>query len=298
MRDKPVDERQKKIESITLWGLALNMILTILKIISGIMIKSSALIADGIHTLSDCGTDFVTLVGTRLSNRPPDSTHPFGHGKIETITSQLISVVLFAVSAGLIWSAGASIYSRQYNYPGFMVLVVAAISVISKEIIFFLTRRVSRVTHSPALYANAWHHRSDSLSSVAVLIGGIASLLGWGHADHMATLIVGFMIMGVAGKIFFKGLIELSEHSAGNASIQKIEKVLAEISDISDWHALRTRKVGAQLFIDVHVLVDPALSVQKSHEITTMIEERINMELSMPLNILIHVEPDMQKICK
>ncbi len=298
MRNKPVDKRQKKIESITLWGLALNVILTILKIVSGMMIKSSALIADGIHTLSDCGTDFVTLVGTRLSNRPPDSTHPFGHGKIETIASQLIAVVLFAVSAGLIWSAGSSIFSRQYNYPGFLVLVVAAVSVISKEIIFFLTRRVSRLTHSPALYANAWHHRSDSFSSVAVLIGGIASLLGWGLADHMATIVVGFMIMGVAGKIFFKGLIELSEHSAGNASIQKIEKVLSEISGISAWHALRTRKVGAELFIDVHVLVDPALSVKKSHEITTMIEERINLELSMPLNILIHVEPDMQEMYK
>ena len=293
-----MDERQKKMESITLWGLALNVFLTVLKIISGILIKSSALVADGIHTLSDCGTDFVTLVGTRLSNRPPDRTHPFGHGKIETIASQFISVVLLVVSAGLIWSAGASIYSRQYNYPGYMVLVVAAVSVISKEIIFFLTRRISRITHSPALYANAWHHRSDSLSSVAVLIGGIASLLGWGHADHMATIVVGFMIMGVAGKIFFKGLIELSEHSAGSASVQKIEEVLSGISDISGWHALRTRQLGAELFIDVHVLVDPALSVQKGHEITTKIERRINMELSMPLNILIHVEPDIKEMRK
>jgi len=298
MTIQSMNQRQKKIRSIILWGLVLNVFLVFLKLISGILIKSSALVADGAHSLSDLATDFVVLIGTSLSSRPADKTHPFGHGKLETIASQLIALLLMVISFGLIWPAGVSIYSHEHNYPGYLVLIVAPVSVILKEIIFFATRKISRITHSTALYANAWHHRSDSLSSVAVLIGGVVSLLGWGYADRMASIVVGFMILGVAGKIFFEGLIELSEHSADRESIQKIERVLAEAGDISSWHALRTRKLGAELFIDVHVLVDPALSVLESHKICMKIEGKIKKELSRPLNILVHIEPDIKNMLK
>ncbi|UCC38758.1 MAG: cation transporter [Candidatus Aminicenantes bacterium] len=286
-----MSERQKKIRSITLWGALLNIFLMILKIISGILIKSSALIADGVHSFSDLATDFIVLIGARLSDRPPDENHPYGHGKLETIASQLIALVLFIISIGLIWTAGTSVYRREHIFPGFMVLVVASVSVILKEIIFFLTRKISRITGSAALYANAWHHRSDSLSSVAVLIGGVVSLFGWGHADQVAAIVVGSMIMGVAGKIFFEGLVELSEHSADGESIGKIEKVLSEEKGISSWHALRTRKLGAELCVDVHVLVNPELSVQESHDISVKIEGKIKKELSKPVSILVHIEP-------
>jgi len=293
-----MNERQKKIRSITLWGVLLNIFLMALKLVSGILIRSSALIADGVHSLSDLATDFVVLIGTRLSSRPADETHPYGHGKLDTIGSILIAMVLVVISLGLIWSAGMAIYQHKHNYPGYMLLVVASVSVVSKEILFFITRRISRVTQSTVLYANAWHHRSDSLSSLAVLIGGVASLLGWGHADQVATIIVGFMIIGVAGKILFDSLIELSEHSADSESIQKIEDVLSKEAGISSWHALRTRKLGAELFIDVHVLVDPALSVQESHDISLKIEGKIKKELSKPSNILVHIEPDTEKMRK
>lgn len=292
---QPIDERQKKIRSITLWGVLLNIFLVGLKLVSGIFIGSSALIADGVHSLSDLATDFVVLIGTRLSSKPADKTHPYGHGKLEAIASILIALVLLIISFGLIWSAGISIYQHKHNYPGYMILVVAFVSVIFKEILFYMTRKVSRITQSTVLYANAWHHRSDSLSSFAVLIGGAASLLGWGLADQVATIVVGFMIIGVAGKILFDNLIELSEHSADSESIQKIEMVLSKEADISSWHALRTRKLGAELFIDVHLLVDPVLSVQKSHDISMKIEGKIKKELSKPSNILVHIEPDKEK---
>jgi len=293
-----ISEKQRKIRSITLWGVLLNIFLMALKLVSGVLIRSSALIADGIHSLSDLATDFVVLIGARLSSRPADKTHPYGHGKLETIASILIALVLLVISFGLIWSAGLAIYQSKHNYPGYMLLVVAFVSVVSKEILFFITRRISRITQSTLLYANAWHHRSDSLSSLAVLIGGVVGLLGWGHADQVATIVVGFMIIGVAGKILFDGLIELSEHSADSESIQKIEDVLSKEEGISSWHALRTRKLGAELFIDVHVLVDPALSVQKSHDISMEIEAKIKKELSNPSNILVHVEPDIEKMRK
>lgn len=292
MAFQPADEREQRIRSVTLWGALLNVFLMVLKIISGIFIRSSALIADGVHSLSDLATDFVVLIGTRLSNRPADENHPYGHRKFETIATQLIAIVLIVISFRFIWSAGISIFRYDHNYPGFMILVVAGISIISKEIIFKITRRISRETESAALYANAWHHRSDSLSSVAVFSSGIAGLLGWGHADQIATILVGFMIMGVGGKIFYEGMVELSEHSADTKSIRKIDKVLSEEEEISDWHALRTRKLGGELFVDVHILVDPALSVSKSHQISERIEEKIKRELSNPLNILVHIEPE------
>jgi len=291
----PITPREKKIRSVTLWGALLNVVLLILKIVSGLLIRSSALIADGVHSLSDLATDLLILLGARLSSRPADETHPFGHRKFDTIAAQLIAFILIVVGFGLVFSAWTAISRKEVNYPGFLMLAVAAISVVSKEIIFHATRKISRMTHSAALYANAWHHRSDSFSSMAVLIGGAASLLGWGYADYMATIIVGIMIMGVAGKIFYDNLIELTEHSADKKSIQSIERILTRAEDISGWHALRTRSVGGELFLDCHVIVDSKLTVLESHKIIERIEEQIQSELSKPTNILIHIDPEKTK---
>jgi cation diffusion facilitator family transporter len=263
----------------------------ILKIVSGLLIRSSALIADGVHSLTDLATDIIILLGARLSSRPADETHPYGHRKFDTIASQLIAFFLIALGFGFVFSAGTAIFRKEVNYPGVIMLAVAAISVVSKEIIFHVTRKISRITHSAALYANAWHHRSDSFSSMAVIIGGVASLLGWGYADQMATIIVGIMIMGVAGKIFYDNLVELTEHSADKKSIQSIERILSQAEDISGWHALRTRSLGGELFLDCHVIVDPILTVRESHIIIDRIEEKIQSELSKPVNILIHIDP-------
>lgn len=284
-------ERHGKIRSITLWGILVNSLLFVLKLFSGMMIKSSALIADGVHSLSDLATDFVVLAGTRISNRPPDEAHPYGHKRFETLATQVVGLVLLIVGFGFIWKASVAIFRGDVNFPGWIMLVVASISVVAKEILFILTRKISRETHSTALYANAWHHRSDSLSSMAVLTGGIASLLGWGHADHVATIVVGLMIVGVAGKILYEGLIEITEHSADKESIETVNRILSKEQDVLDWHALRTRRVGGELFIDLHLLVDPDMSVRDSHVICERVEERIDRELTKPVNVLIHIEP-------
>jgi cation diffusion facilitator family transporter len=291
MTFEPGNSREKAIRSVTLWGAMLNVGLMILKILAGLFINSVALIADGVHSLSDLATDFIVLVGARFSNRPPDETHPYGHGKFETLASLFIAGILLLVGFGFVWTAGSAIYRKEVHYPGFLMLVIAAISVVSKEVIFYLTRKVARKTHSPALYANAWHHRSDSFSSIAVLLGGAASLFGWGYADHMAAIIVGIMIIAVGGKIFHDNLIELTEHAADSESVQTIKRILSDESEISGWHALRTRDIGGELNIDVHVIVDPNLTVLESHKISDKIEANIQMELAKPVNILIHIDP-------
>jgi cation diffusion facilitator family transporter len=290
-----LNERAKKIRSITLWGVLANIFLIAIKVFSGVLIKSSALIADGFHSLSDLATDFVVLAGIRLSNRPPDEAHPYGHKRFETLATQIVGLILLVVGFGFIWKASQAIFQGEENFPGGMMLVVAGVSIVVKEILFVLTRRISKETHSTALYANAWHHRSDSLSSGAVLLGAMASLLGWGYADQVATIVVGLMIIGVAGKILYEGLIEITEQSADEESIERIRKILSDESEVIDWHALRTRRVGGELFIDVHLLVNPDMSVRDSHVICEKVEKRIERELKKPVNVLIHIEPSIEK---
>jgi len=291
MHEKNLGTQEKKIRVVTMQGAVVNFSLIVLKITAGILGKSASLVADGIHSLSDLATDFVVLIAARLANRPPDDTHPYGHKRFETIATQIISFILFLAGVQIIRSAGTAIYRGETTAPGVVMLIVAVLSVISKEIIFRITRNVSRETNSPSLHANAWHHRSDALSSIAVLIGGVISLLGWGHADHAAAIIVGLMIIAVATRIFFQSLDELSEHAASPETIQRINQTLAASSDIEDFHELRTRKIGGDVFLDVHILVDPNLTVQQGHDISHRIEDEIRAKLNRPVNILIHIEP-------
>lgn len=291
MEDSFLKSKFKEIRNISLWSFFLNLSLMVLKLISGVLINSSALIADGVHSLSDLFTDITTLIGAKLSNRPADCTHPYGHGKLETISSLVVALFLLGISGGIIWSAGVSLYRHQSHYPGFMMLVIAGISLLAKELIFLFSIKIAQKYHSSVLRANAWHHRSDSLSSGAVLLGGIAGVLGWGYGDQVAAMGVGVMIIWVGCKILKDGLFELTEHSADEESIQEIEKVLKKDKEIKSWHALRTRKVGSRLIVDVHILVASNLSVSRSHQITTRIEEKIRERFTNPSNILVHVEP-------
>jgi len=294
LMERNLKEKNRQMRRITLWGVLANSCLMFFKIATGAIIRSSALIADGVHSLSDLVTDILVLVGVRLANRPADDTHPYGHGRFETFVSQVMAVILFAVGGGFIWTAGLAISRGKTNYPGLFMLVIAVLSVFVKEVLFQKTRQVANKTNSSALYANAWHHRSDALSSVAVLLGGVASILGWGYADHVAALIVGFLIMGVAGKIFYEGFMEFTDHAADRKTIQDIKIALDEEQDVCKWHALRSRKLGGELFIDLHLLCDPDLSVKQGHDISVRVEKKIKKTCSKPVNILIHIEPDSE----
>lgn len=291
MENISLQQRKKEIQAITLWGSLVNILLMLGKFVTGVVSGSAALIADGLHSLSDLVTDVIVLLSARIANRPADPTHPYGHKRFETISSQFIAMILMVVGFGLARSAVISLMSREQRFPGFMVLIVAAVSIFLKEFLFRATRRVSAKVSSAALYANAWHHRTDALSSIAVFIGGAASILGWGYADQVATIAVALMIFAVGWKIFYEGLVELTEHSADESSIKNIEAIFAQTKDITGWHALRTRKVGGELFVDVHIQVDPDLTVTAGHDIATRLKNEVEQGLDRPVNVLVHIEP-------
>jgi cation diffusion facilitator family transporter len=295
MDQSNLSQDQKKINSITIWGMVINIILSAIKILAGSIVKSVALIADGIHSLSDLVTDVAVLVSSKAARRPADTSHPYGHGKIETIGTLFIGLILLIVGGGIGWSAVHSLYHGEKFFPGPIVAIIAFVSVVAKELLFQFTQKLAKQIHSSSLYANAWHHRSDALSSVAVLIGGGLSLFGLGYGDQLAGLVVGIMIIAVAGKILFDGIKELSEHAIDRESIKIIEQTLNNHQEVNLWHKLRTRKIGAELFVDVHIHVDPDLSVFTSHKLTKEIEESIQDQLPLPVNILIHVEPCLQQ---
>jgi len=282
---------QKKINEITIWGMVINILLSIIKMMVGGIIHSVALIADGVHSLSDLVTDFIVLISSRAARRPPDSNHPYGHGKFETVGSQLIGIALLIVGGGIGWKAIMSLYQHKISFPGPLIVIIAIISLVAKEILFHYTRTIAQQIHSASLYSNAWHHRSDALSSFAVLIGGGLSLLGFGYGDQLAGLVVGMMVMGVAGKIIFEGYKDLSEHSLDKNTVNIIENVLEDHLDVIQWHKLRTRKIGSEYFIDVHILVVPTLTVHESHQLTIELEHMIQEKIACPINTLIHVEP-------
>lgn len=294
MSEQTVLLDQKKINSITIWGMVINIILSTIKILTGVFVKSVSLIADGIHSLSDLVTDVAVLVSSKAARRPADTGHPYGHGKIETIGTLVIGLILLTVGGGIGWSAIHSLYHGEKFFPGPAVAIVALISVIAKELLFQFTQKIAKQIHSSSLYANAWHHRSDALSSIAVLIGGVLGLLGLGYGDQLAGLAVGIMIIAVAGTILFDGAKELSEHAIDRESLGIVEQTLNNHREVNLWHKLRTRKIGAELFIDVHIHVDPDLSVYESHKFTKEIENSIQEKLPLPVNILIHVEPCMK----
>lgn len=284
-------DTQKRIRNITLWGMAVNVFLALIKTIGGFIVQSVALVADGIHSLTDLATDIAVLISSKAARRPPDRNHPYGHGKIETVGAHIIGIVLVTVGAAIGWSTINSLQNMETSFPGPLVAIFAIVSLIAKEILFQLTRNVARATHSSSLYANAWHHRSDALSSLAVLIGGASSLLGFGYGDHIAGLLVSIMIMAVGGRIMFDNLKELSEHAIDGEMVETIESVLTENKDICHWHKLRTRKIGSEIFVDVHIHVHPELTVRDSHTLTWDIEDAIEQKLSLPVTTLIHVEP-------
>ncbi len=292
------DKRAKEAYSVTIIGMVLNIILTILKIIIGLMGKSSALVADGFHSLSDLGSDIAVLLGFRAAKKPRDDCHNYGHGKFETLTTIVIGLMLLGAAAGIILSALGNILNAMEGQtlpkPGWITLGVVAISILTKEWMYRYTVSVGKRINSKLLIANAWHHRSDSLSSIGALIGiGGAIILDgrWRILDPLAALIVGLFIVKIAIGLIKESMEELLEKSLDDKTVDNIIKIVKGTEGVDDQHKLKTRRVGHCIAIDVHVIVNANLTVAQSHDIATNVEKNLKKKFGKETIISIHIEP-------
>ncbi|MCD8185423.1 MAG: cation diffusion facilitator family transporter [Rikenellaceae bacterium] len=291
--------RKNKMVRVTLLGSAVNAILIFLKFAGGILGHSSAMIADAVHSLSDFATDLVVLFFIRISSKPQDEDHKYGHGKFEILATALIGLVLWGVGLKLLWESGNKIYGyyvldRELVSPGKIAWWAALISIICKELLFRYTRRAGQRVQSPSLVANAWHHRSDAFSSLATALGiGGAIILGprWNILDPLAAVIVSALIIKVAFQLFLPAIDELLEKSLPAEIESDILTIIAENPKIHHPHNLRTRRIGNNLAIDVHVRVDGSMSVAEAHLFTRQIENNLRLRYGPGTCINIHVEP-------
>ncbi|MDY5356685.1 MAG: cation diffusion facilitator family transporter [Candidatus Cryptobacteroides sp.] len=294
-----LNDREKQIRDITLWGSLVNVVLTICKIVAGILGRSAAMVADGIHSLSDLMSDVVILIFVHLSSKERDCDHDFGHGKYETLATVIVSLILLVVGAELMAGGVKSIISiangETVANPGWIALIAAVVSILAKEGIYQATMAVSRKVESQALVANAWHHRSDALSSIGSLLGiGGAMLLGnkWSMLDPIASCLISIAIIVIAVKMSIPCIKDLLEASLPEDVEQRIISLAKSVEGVNDIHELKTRKNGSSKIIDAHIVVDPEISITKAHDIATEVEQQLIKEFGPQTQISLHMEPD------
>ena len=290
--------REKSIYSVTWIGSIVNFLLLTFKFIAGILGHSSALVADAVHSLSDFVTDIIVIVFVKISGKPEDDDHRYGHGKYETLATALIGVALFAVGIGLL-VGGATKVAGVINgavlpAPSIIALIAAAVSIVSKEILYRYTVRVGKNLNSQAVVANAWHHRSDAFSSIGTLIGiGGAIFLGekWRILDPIAAIVVSAFIIKVAVDLVKPAINELLERSLPAETEKRILDIIAAFPEVSSPHHLRTRRIGNHIAIEVHLRMDGQTTLENAHTVATNVERRLKAEFGPDTHIGIHMEP-------
>ena len=291
--------RNQRITNVTLWGAIANLLLTLVKFLAGIFGKSAAMTADAVHSLTDLISDAVVLVMVKISSKGKDKSHDYGHGKFETLATLVVSLLLLVVGVGLMSKGIESIRfvigGGTIEKPSMIALWAAVISIAVKEILYQWTARVGKAVESQAVIANAWHHRSDALSSVGSLVGiGGAILLGgkWTVLDPIVGCIISIVIIVVAVKISIPALNELTDASLPDEIENQIMGIIQSVEKVENVHDLRTCRNGQNYIIDAHVVLDPMMTVAEAHDITVKIEAALRQEYGASTLIAIHVEPD------
>jgi len=290
--------REKEIYKVTLWGSAGNLALVAFKAVAGLLGHSPAMVADAVHSLSDFVTDVVVLVFVGISAKPQDESHDYGHGKFETMASFFIGLALVAAAAGIIVSGSMKLVDwwggAELEAPGAIALWAALLSIAVKEVLYQYTARKGRRLGSQVMIANAWHHRSDALSSIGAAVGiGGAICLGdrWTVLDPLASIVVGLMLVGVAWQLLKVSMGELTECSLPAETEKEIEDIIRSFPDVSEPHNLRTRSIGSRMAIEAHVRMDGSLPLQVAHERATAIEHKLKDRFGRRTHVTIHMEP-------
>ncbi len=292
------DIRNKRIYRVTFWGGLVNAILVIAKFAAGVWGHSAAMIADAVHSMSDFTTDIIVLVFVRLSNKPADEDHAYGHGKYETVATTIIGIALFVVGLMLGWDGAVKIYrfaqGEQLRTPGLIALIAALTSILLKEWIFRITNKVAKDVSSQALEANAWHHRSDALSSVGTALGiGGALILGskWAVLDAVAAVVVSCLIVVTSVRLVRKSSGELLEERLPIEIEEKIKDIVCRTDDVTDIHRLYTRRIGNSIAIEMHMRLPAMMPLVEAHKRANEVERHLRQEFGSLTHIMIHIEP-------
>lgn len=293
------NQREKEIYKVTIVGALANVILLIFKFVAGIISNSAAMIADAVHSLSDFITDVVVIVFVKISSKPQDKSHDYGHGKFETLATLIIGIALLFIGLMILYNGVSATYrciwlGEELHRPGMIAFGAAIFSIILKEAVYQYTVFKGKNLNSQAVIANAWHHRSDAFSSIGTAVGiGGAIFLGdkWVVLDPIAAIVVSVFIINVSLKIIIKSINELLEKSLPDEIENEIIKVAESFDMVKDVHDLRTRRIGNNIAIEMHLLMDGNLSLQCTHNTTELIESELRKKYGEHTHIAIHVEP-------
>ena len=293
------NQREKEIYKVTIVGALANVTLLIFKFVAGIISNSAAMIADAVHSLSDFITDVVVIVFVKISSKPQDKSHDYGHGKFETLATLIIGIALLFIGLMILYNGASATYrciwlGEELHRPGMIAFWAAIFSIILKEAVYQYTVYKGKNLNSQAVIANAWHHRSDAFSSIGTAVGiGGAIFLGdkWVVLDPIAAIVVSVFIINVSLKIIIKSINELLEKSLPDEIENEIIKVAESFDMVKDVHDLRTRRIGNNIAIEMHLLMDGNLSLQCTHNTTELIESELRKKYGEHTHIAIHVEP-------
>ena len=283
-----------QINKITWIGLILNLFLSFIKFIAGYLGKSQAVIADAVHSLSDVSTDLAVLLGIRFWSAPPDKDHPYGHHRIEALVTIMIGSILAIVAIGIGFEALTTTREVHIDQTSWIAVIGPILSIILKEVLHRWTLTVGKRTKSSAVIANAWHHRSDVLSSFPALIAVIASSINpdWAFIDHIGAFIISLFILKVSWDTISPSLSELIDGGVSDEDRDIIKKIVLDVDGVKDVHAIRIRKLGLNLCIDLHILVDPDISVRTGHNISEEVKNSLIEEGPEVMDVVVHIEPD------
>ena len=291
-------ERSKEIYHVTLVGGAANVVLVLFKFVAGILGHSAAMVADAVHSLSDFLTDIIVLVCVRISNKPTDKSHDYGHGKFETLAMTIIGLALLGVAIGIVYGGLMKIigwfHGEQLPAPGMLALWAALLSVVVKEAVYRYSMVKARQLNSQAVEANAWHHRSDAFSSAGTAIGiGAAIFLGqrWTVFDPVASVIVGIFIVKVAFDLLRRGIGDLMEQSLPEVVEDEMKRLASQVPGVVDPHSLRTRRIGNHYAIELHIRVNGDISLREAHDKATCVEKLLKKHYGEETHVVVHVEP-------
>ena len=286
-------QRHRAITRVTLVGALVNLLLSIAKIFGGIVAHSQALIADGIHSLSDLFSDALVVLASRHANRAADADHPYGHGRIETAVTVALGAVLILVAIGIAWDAVGRLFKPEaLQTPQALALWVALASVLSKEALYHYTLRVGRKVRSNLVRANAWHHRTDAISSLVVIVGVGGAMAGLPYLDAVAAVIVAVMIAKVGWDLGWRSVRELVDSALEPEEVDAIRRAILRVDGVLALHELRTRRMGSEALVDVHVLVEPYLSVSEGHYVSEAVHWQVVREIDHVSEVMVHIDPE------